>query len=83
MYDTRWGDDLETLGERFLVPQSSILDQNPELSAPTQVTYMPQAAGANTQISITMRARRRLYGFENITGGNTSNSVSCETYEMN
>lgn len=67
MYATRWGDDVETLGERFLVPQSSILDQNPELSAPTHVTYMPHAAGVNTQVTITMRARRRLYGLENIT----------------
>ena len=50
MYATRWGDDVERLGERFLVPQSSILDQNPELSAPTHVTYMPHAAGVNTQV---------------------------------
>jgi|LauGreDrversion2_3_1035106.scaffolds.fasta_scaffold335077_2 hypothetical protein len=50
MYGTRWGDDLERLSERFLVPQSALLAQNPELSAPTSVTYSPDAQGANTQV---------------------------------
>eukprot|EP00277_Geminigera_cryophila_P001328 CAMPEP_0179427436 /NCGR_PEP_ID=MMETSP0799-20121207/13386_1 /TAXON_ID=46947 /ORGANISM="Geminigera cryophila, Strain CCMP2564" /LENGTH=596 /DNA_ID=CAMNT_0021202485 /DNA_START=215 /DNA_END=2005 /DNA_ORIENTATION=+ len=66
-YNTRWGDDLERISQRFLVSQSSLEDQNPELVAPTAVTYFPDALGAHTQVTLAMRARRRVMEGENIT----------------
>ena len=67
MYDTRWGDDIASLAQRFLVSEQSLLDQNPEILVPTHVTFKPNAAGANSQISLVMRARRRILAGDNIT----------------
>ena len=66
-YDTRWGDDLDVLSERFLVPQSNLLDQNPELSAATFVSYKPNVPGAHVQVSLVFRPRRRILAGENMT----------------
>ena len=51
LYNARWGEDLDRLSQRFFVPQSALLAQNPELAAPTSVAYSPDAPGANTQVS--------------------------------
>jgi len=67
LYDTRWGDDIERMAQRFLVPQSALLEQNPELTAPTGVTYTPDALGAHVQVSFVIRTRRRVLQGENIT----------------
>ena len=41
--------------------------QNPELSAPTAVTYTPHALGAHAQVSLVLRPRRRILPDENLT----------------
>ena len=66
-YKTRWGDDLDRLAQRFLVPRSSVLLQNPELTSPAKVSYKNYAAGAHTQVSLVLRPRRRIMPDENIS----------------
>lgn len=41
--------------------------QNPELSAPTAVTYTPHVPGAHAQVSLVLRPRRRILPDENLT----------------
>jgi hypothetical protein len=60
-YDTRWGDNMQILSERFLVPQSTLLDQNPELISATTVAYsQEEVPGEYTQVTRVLAGQSQL-----------------------